>query len=94
MAAAYAHADGGPQPEELRDLILIERFGVQAIKNRTYLGAKELQNMLFAERVYDAKKSRETSQNVVEWDTSNPERADLIYAAYKEALKLGLVEEE
>ena len=93
MATAYAHADGGPQPVELRDLALIERFGVQAIKNRPYLGAKELQNMLFAERVYDAVKERDKSENVTEWTNSNPDKAELAHAAYKAALALGLIEE-
>jgi hypothetical protein len=92
MAAAYFHATGGPHPTELRDLILIERFGVEAIKNRSYLGAKELKNMLLAERVYDAYMERDKAQSVVEWDTSNPQKADLLHASYKAAQELGMVD--
>jgi len=78
----------------LRELILIERFGVEAIKNRPYLGAKELKNMLFAERVYDAFKERESSDNVVEWSGSNPDKADLVHFAYMAAKELGLIEDK
>jgi hypothetical protein len=93
MAAAYAFADGGQQPKELRELWLIERFGVEAIKNRSYLGAKEIKSMLLAENIYNAYNEREKSTNVAEWTQSNPDKADLVHAAYTEAVKLGLVEE-
>jgi len=84
MAAAYAYADGGPQPEELRRLWLIERFGVQAILNRPYLGSKELKSMLLAERVYDAYKDREKSTEWATWALSNPVESELLDFARKQ----------
>jgi len=84
MAAAYAYADGGPQPEELRNLWLIERFGVQAILNRPYLGSKELKSMLLAERVYNAYKDREKSTEWATWALDNPEDAELLEFARKQ----------
>ena len=94
MASAYAYADGGQLSKELESLILIERFGVQAIFNRPYLGGKELKDMIFAENVYKACVERKQTDNVVEWDMSNPSKADLIHAAYKAAVKFGFVKEE
>jgi len=84
MAAAYAYADGGPQPEEIRRLRLIERFGVQAILNRPYLGSKELKLMLLAERVYNAYKEREKSTDWATWALSNPVESELLSFARKQ----------
>jgi len=50
--------------------------------------------MLFAERVYDAFKERESSDNVVEWSGSNPDKADLVHFAYMAAKELGLIEDK
>ena len=91
MASAYANAEGGHYSKELEDLYLIERFGVQAIKNRQYLGKKELKDMLLAEGVKNSYLEKENSDNVVEWIETNPERADLVHAAYKAAKELGMV---
>ena len=50
--------------------------------------------MLFAERVYDAYKERESTDNVVAWQESNPDKAELVHRAYKAAKELGLIEDK
>ena len=92
MAAAYAYADGGQQPEELRNLWLVERFGVQAIFNRPYLGSKELKSMLLAERVYNAYKEMKNSTDWATWAIDNPDDARLLDFARKFAKEQGLID--
>ena len=87
MAAAYAYADGGLLPKELRTLWLIDRLGVQAILNRPYLGSRELRTMLLAERVYNAfMEMKKTDWGT--WALANPEDAEMLDSARKEAKRL------
>lgn len=90
MAAAYAHAEGGPQPKEIRTLRLIDRFGVRAVLDREYLGAVEMRMMLLAENILTWYEERDKASSFVEWQNSNPDKADMLEFARAEAEKRGL----
>ena len=94
MAAAFAYADGGHErPEELHRLHLIDRFGVEAVMNRKYLGAAELRSMLITENIVEWYRERDKS-NLAEWAASNPEKAQALFDARLEAVKRGLIKDD
>ena len=63
MASAYAYADGGHErPIELGLLALVDRFGVQAVLNRPYLGAEEMRRMILAENIVAWYRDREKAK--------------------------------
>jgi hypothetical protein len=77
MAAAYAFADGGQMPNELRLLDQIDRFGVQAVLGRP-LGAKEIIHMRTAENIVRLHQARGRSKSWAGWAKENPEGAALL----------------
>lgn len=86
MAAAYKYAIGeGEQPQELRTLYLIERFGVKAILNRDYLGRREINRMLLVENIVDAQKQMSKSDNWSQWANDNKELYEILEKARKAA---------
>jgi hypothetical protein len=93
MAVAYAYAEGsGKQPQELIELTLIDRFGVEAIKNRKYLNSKEVRSMLLTENVVNAYKSRKESENWAKWADDNREAQEMLEYARKQAEERGLID--
>ena len=90
MAAAYAYADGGQMPAEIRLLREVDRFGAQAVFGRT-LGAKEIRRMMIAENIVNAYRARAASENWAAWETDNPQVAALLNAAMKAAIDEGLI---
>lgn len=90
MAAAYAYADGGPMPTEIRLLRAVDRFGAQAVFGRT-LGATEIRQMMVAENIINCFRARATSENWVAWEKENPEKVALLNAAMKAAIDEGLI---
>lgn len=84
MVAAYLYATGeGEQPRELKDLYLIDRFGVKAVMNRDYLGRKEINRMLLAENIVDGYKQMNKSDNWSQWANDNKELYELLEKARK-----------
>jgi hypothetical protein len=84
MAAAYKYAIGeGEQPQELRTLYLINRFGVKAILNRDYLGGHEINKMLLVENIVDAQKQMSQSDNWSKWSLDNKELYEILEQARK-----------
>ena len=77
MAAAYAFADGGQMPNELRLLDQIDRFGVQAILGRQ-LGAKEITHMRAAENIVKYYRLRSQAKSWATWAKENPEGAAIL----------------
>jgi len=92
MAAAYAYADGGQMPAELRLLHEIDRFGAQAVFGRP-LGAGEMRRMMIAETIVNLYHARAAAENWAAWETANPELAALLNAALKAAIDEGLLDE-
>jgi len=92
MAAAYAYADGGQMPAELRLLHEIDRFGAQAVFGRP-LGAGEMRRMMIAETIVNLYRARAAAENWAAWETANPELAALLNAALKAAIDEGLLDE-
>jgi hypothetical protein len=92
MAAAYAQADGGPQSDELRLLGYLDRYGGALNVLGRPLGAKELRRMTVAENIKTWYEERGKVENMVEWTQNNPDKAEALHHAYKEAVKLGLLE--
>ena len=90
MAAAYAYADGGQMPAELRLLHEIDRFGAQAVFGRP-LGAGEMRRMMIAETIVNLYRARAAAENWAAWETANPELAALLNAALKAAIDEGLI---
>lgn len=72
MGAAYAYADGnGNAPNEITLDNLIGRYGVQAVMNRAYLGAGEINRMTVVRRIVDAYHARAQSENAAAWARDN-----------------------
>jgi len=90
MAAAYACADGGQMPAELRLLREIDRFGAQAVFGRP-LGAGEMRRMMIAETIVNLYHARAAAENWAAWETANPGLAALLNAALKAAIDEGLI---
>ena len=93
MAAAYAYAEGsGKKPQELIDVQLIDRFGVEAIKNRKYLTKREVESMLLSENVVNRYRERSESENYAQWVSDNKEMHKMLEHARKQAEELGLID--
>ena len=91
-AAALLYAEGnGPQPKEIVLAWNIDRYGVQAVMGRPYLGVREIRAMNAATGVYDAYHSREAykdregNKNWVEWKQRYPSLATLLEQAERAA---------
>ena len=97
-AIAYAHAEGSLVSREIRLGNLIDRFGVQAIFGRSYLGAAEINKMLAAQRI--VRLSREVKEytdtegkiNWVKWAQDDPQGAKDLAEAQKAAADRGLLD--
>lgn len=90
MAAAYAYADGGQMPPEIRLLHAVDRFGAQAVFGRT-LGAGEIRRMMVAENIVNCFRARTASSNWAAWETENKAEAKLLQVALKAAIDEGLI---
>jgi hypothetical protein len=91
-AAALLYAEGeGPQPKEIILAWNIERYGVQAVMGRPYLGVSEIRAMNAATGVYDAYRSREAyrdkdgNKNWPEWANKYPALARMLVQAERAA---------
>ncbi len=91
MAAAYAYADGGPMPAEIRLLHAIDRFGAQAVFGRA-LGAKEIRHMIISENIINCFLSRAKSNDWATWELEHENEAVLLNAAMKAAMDEGLLD--
>lgn len=97
-AIAYAHANGSLISREIRLGNLIDRYGVQAIFGRSYLGAAEINKMLAAQRI--VRLSREVKGytdaegkiNWVKWAQDDPQGAADLAEAQKAAADRGLLD--
>ncbi len=97
-AIAYAHADGSLVSREIQLGNLIDRYGVQAIFGRSYLGAAEINKMLAAQRI--VRLSREVKEytdaegkiNWVKWAQEDPQGAEDLAEAQKAAADRGLLD--
>ncbi len=97
-AIAYAHAEGSLISREIQLGNLIDRFGVQAIFGRSYLGAAEINKMLAAQRI--VRLSREIKEytdaegkiNWVKWAQEDPQGAKDLAEAQKAAADRGLLD--
>ena len=78
--------------KELRLLNFIDRFGVEGVLGRT-LGASEIRRMASAESIATWYEEQYKAQNIVEWQQSNPEKAEALHEAYKLAVEMKLIEE-
>lgn len=72
---------------------LIDRFGVQAVMNRSYLGAGEINRILAAERVERLLSDKEHQKNWAAWAEKNPEDAEYLTRAMMAAKEEGLLDE-
>ena len=87
MSAAafrYAH-EGGTPPRDLQLSILIRDYGVEAVLNRRYLGAGEINRMRMTERIIEWYRDRQHSPNWVEWAKSNPDASAALNRAERAA---------
>ena len=73
---------------------LIDRFGVQTVMNRSYLGAGEINRILAAERVERLLANKERQQNWATWAEKNPEDAEYLTKAMMAAKEEGLLDDE
>ena len=62
---------------------LIDRFGVQAVMNRPYLGAGEINRIYAAENVATAYRMKNDSDDWAKWARENPEQAERLAIAEK-----------
>ena len=72
---------------------LIDRFGVQTVMNRPYLGAGEINRILAAERVERLLSDKERQENWATWAEKNPEDAAYLTNAMMAAKEEGLLDE-
>lgn len=97
-AIAYAHAEGSLISREIKLGNLIDRYGVQAIFGRSYLGACEIEKMLTAQRIVrlnrEATEYRDTDGQInwTKWAQENPEGAKELAEAQKAAADRGLLD--
>jgi len=93
MATAYAYAEGsGSQPIELRNIRLIDRFGVEAIKNRSYLSKREVESMLLCENVVNRYNDRKDAETWATWISEHKEEQEMLEHARKQAEERGLLD--
>lgn len=88
MTAALLYAEGsGPQPDELVIAWNIDRYGVQAVMGRSYLGVREIRRLNAATGVYRAYQSRkgyrdkDGLENWAEWARNYPDLSALLMQA-------------
>lgn len=94
MAAAYAHADGGPITNELELLSHIDRFGVYAVLGRS-LGAGEIRKLRAAENVVNYYVERERcGTEWATWAKSHRQKAAVLEYALSKAVELGYINGE
>lgn len=67
IIAAYKHASGDGYSSEVVLGKLIDRFGTQAVMNRPYLSAREINLIFGAELIHDAYVIRNKSDNWAEF---------------------------
>ena len=97
-AIAYAHAEGSLISREIQLGNLIDRFGVQAIFGRSYLGAAEINKMLAAQRIVrlseEIKEYRDGEGNInwAAWAQADPQGAADLAEAQKAATDRGLLD--
>jgi len=91
IATAYDYASGGDASNEILLGRMIDRFGVQAIMGRPYLGALEIKSIYSAEKVLQLYREKERSSSWAEWATVNPEDAAYLARAIKAAEEEGLI---
>ena len=93
MARAYAYAMGsGPIPKEWRLLNAIDRFGVDAVMGRQ-LYANEITRMGIVDKIITGYLAKTNSGDWAKWEQNNREWADLVNAAGKLAVEMGLIKE-
>ena len=61
----------------------IDRYGVEAVMGRAYLGAGEIRRFTMAENIVAWYRDRQRSDNWVTWSKSNPEAAELLTMAVR-----------
>ena len=71
---------------------LIDRFGVQTVMNRSYLGAGEINRILAAEKVERLLADKERQNNWAAWAEKNPEDAKYLTNAMMAAKEEGLLD--
>ena len=97
-AIAYAHAEGSHTSREILLGNLIDKFGVQAILGRAFLGAGEINKLLAAQHIVslnrEAKEYRDTEGKInwVKWAQENPQGAKDLAEAQKAAADRGLID--
>ena len=76
----------GPAPGMLKLAHAVEVYGAQAVFGRT-LEAREIAEMNVARSIRDAYNHRKASKD---WAKNNPQGNELLLAAYRAAVKIGL----
>lgn len=97
-AFAYYKASEGDSSNEIQLGRLIDRFGVQAVMNRPYLGIGEINRIVTAERIMRLSQSvteyrdNEGNINWVKWAQDDPKGAADLAEAQKAAADRGLLD--
>ena len=92
IALAYSKTSEGGASKEIVLGRLIDRFGVQAVMNRPYLGAGEINRILAAERVERANAEKEKHEDWSEYAKRNTDDAELLAYAMIAAEEEGLLD--
>ena len=94
IIAAYKHASGDGISREVVLGELIDRFGVEAVMCRSYLGYNEILKIKSAENMARICQKKALSNNWVEWAQSNPDEANWLAEVEKIiAIQEGLLED-
>jgi len=73
--AVYKYAEDPNSDRTPRDLVLlhhIDRFGVQAVMGRNYLGAGEIRRMIYCENLVRFHRSKTKAESWAEWAAKFP----------------------
>jgi hypothetical protein len=93
MAQSYAYAAGrGLEPIEHRIIRAINKYGAEVVYGRP-MGAFEIRILEIVQNIVNGKLSMDSAENLVEWKTKNEYITNLVSIARREALTLGLVNE-
>ena len=81
IAAAYGYASDGTYSAEIEAMKRIDRFGVHAVYGRPHLYEREMRQMIVAQNVISAYKSRSKATTWSAWVQDNPVEAELLHKA-------------
>lgn len=80
-------------PYEMELLQYLDRYGGALNVLGRPLGKSEIRCMNIAQNIVNAYQEQNGAENIVEWTTSNPAKADLLHTAHTLAVELGLLKE-